>query len=114
MTPKQAWGILSMLAAVSVATAAALLILTGLAILPTGLFGGVALLLYFYVIYKRYHVEVVPERDIVLFEDKEDLMILCDIYGLETVGSHRELRKRLIDFANAHANEAFTWVAPMA
>ena len=103
-----------MLAAVSVATAAALLILTGLAILPTGLFGGVALLLYFYVIYKRYHVEVVPERDVTLFEDKEDLKILCDIYGLETAGSHRELRKRLIDFAKAHESESFTWVAPRA
>jgi len=101
-----------MLAILAVGTTVALLILMDFSayLMITG--GGIALLLYFYVLYKRYHVEVVPERDVVLFDDVEDLRILCDIYGLETAGSHRELRKRLIGFAKAHETEAFTWVAP--
>jgi len=72
----------------------------------------IALLVYFYVLYKRYHVEVVPENDIVQFQDPDDLRILCSIYGLETKGSEPELRKRLSAFANAQGDKAFVWVAP--
>ena len=103
-----------MLAILMVATAVVLLVLMKFSNYVVITCGGIALLLYFYVIYKRYHVEVVPERDVVLFEDKEDLQILCEIYGLETAGSHGDLRRRLIGFAKEHEKEAFTWVAPKA
>lgn len=112
MNPKQAWGILTVIAILIVAVAMAVLVQMAISAYVVLTFGGIALLLYFYVVYKRYHVEVVPERDIMLFEDKEDLRILSEIYGLETEGSHRELRARLIDFAKGHEHEAFTWVAP--
>lgn len=103
-----------MLAILAVATAIVLLILMEFSTYVVITIGGIALLLYFYILYKRYHVEVVPERDIALFEDKEDLRILCDIYGLDNTGNLRELRRRLIGFAKEHESETFTWVAPKA
>jgi len=114
MTPKRAWGILSVVAVSVAAAAVALLVIVGFDLFPTALFGGLAVLLYFYILYKRYHVEVVPESDIMLFDDKDDLRILCEIYGLESTGGKLELRRRLVGFSNAHKDESFTWVAPRA
>lgn len=74
----------------------------------------VVLAVYFYVLYKRYHVEVVPERDILLFEDQDDLRILCSIYGLDASGEIALLRKRLIDFSRANKEKSFVWVVPRA
>jgi len=71
-------------------------------------------LVYFYILYKRYHVEVVPESDVVLFEDPEDLMILCNIYGLDNSGELEVLRQRLLEFVRTNKDNAFTWVAPKA
>jgi hypothetical protein len=73
--------------------------------------GSIALI-YIYVVYKRYHVEVVPESDIVQFDDVDDLRILSRIYGLDTQGTERDLRERLLAFARANRDKAFVWVAP--
>lgn len=67
---------------------------------------------YLYVVYKRYHVELVPEGDLALFTDPEDLRILCKIYGLNSQGSQVRLRQRLLDLSRAHADDSFVWVAP--
>jgi hypothetical protein len=65
-----------------------------------------------YVIYKRYHVEIVPESDIMLFDSKEDLRILCRIYGLEPSGRRTELHQRLLEFSRTQRDHSFVWVAP--
>lgn len=80
--------------------------------IATLMFAGVTLVAYVYVLYKRYNVEVVPEQDIALFDDPEDLRILCRIYGLDGSGDIKALRKRLADFAKANRGRAFAWVAP--
>jgi len=112
MGPKQAWGAFSIMVVLADAVAAALLTDLGyepiliLAVAP------IVLLVYFYVLYKRYHVEVVPEHDIMEFEDPDDLRILSEIYGLSSEGSERELRIRLVKFARINRDKAFVWVAP--
>lgn len=80
--------------------------------LPMVLFGAVAMLVYLYVLYKRYHVEVVTSSDLMLFDDEEDLRILSGIYGLRTAGDKDVLRNRLVDFARTNEKNAFVWVAP--
>ena len=112
MTPKQAWGIVSIIAILAAAMAVTLLVVAGSDVVLALLFGGAAVLVFFYVLYKRYHVEVVPERDVKLFTNREDLQILCEIYGLDSSGSLFDLRRRLVEFAKGHDDEAFTWVAP--
>lgn len=94
------------------AVAAALLIDLGYEPLPVAAIALIALLVYFYILYKRYHVEVVPESDIMRFEDPDDLRILCSIYGLGSKGGEPELRARLLAFARAKSDSAFVWVAP--
>jgi len=54
-------------------------------------------------------VEVVPENDILQFEDPEDLRILSAIYGLSAEGEETDLRERLMAFAKAHGDSAFVW-----
>lgn len=70
--------------------------------------------IYLYVVYKRYHVEMVPERDLALFDDPDDLRILCDIYGLSTSGAPVILRQRLKEFSRQNRESSFVWVAPRA
>jgi len=72
----------------------------------------IVLLVYFYMLYKLMHVEVVPEEDLKLFDDAEDLRILCGIYGLGRDGTVNELRDRLLAFSRENASEAFVWVSP--
>jgi len=112
MEPKQAWGAFSIIVILSDAIATALLIsidIEPVLVLAVAL---IVLLVYFYVLYKRYHVEVVPENDIMLFDDPDDLRILCSIYGLGSTGDKPELRARLLRFSRIHDDSAFVWVAP--
>lgn len=94
------------------AAAAALLVHMGLDMATAFSAAGTVLVMYAYVLYKRFHVEVVPESDIALFTDSEDLRILCRIYGLDDTGKADELRRRLRRFARENSARAFTWVAP--
>jgi len=112
MEPKQAWGAFSIVVILADAVATAVLIDLEYEPVLAAAIALIALLAYFYVLYKRYHVEVVPENDIMQFKDPDDLRILCGIYGLETTGNETELRNRLLGFARAHNDSAFVWVAP--
>lgn len=112
MGPKQAWAVFSFIAlAADIVLALALLVL-GHDEYPVALFTGSIAMIYIYVVYKRYHVEVVPEDDIAQFDDVEDLRILSSIYGLDAKGTEKDLRERLAAFARANADNAFVWVAP--
>lgn len=112
MKPKQAWGAFSIIVILTIAIAIALLIDLEYEPVLVAAVALIAVLVYFYVLYKRYHVEVVPETDIMQFEDADDLRILCTIYGLESKGKDAELRDRLLAFARAQGDSAFVWVAP--
>jgi len=112
MEPKRAWGAFSIIIVLVDAIAVALMIDLGYDLLLVLAVALIALLVYFYVLYKRYHVEVVPENDILQFEDPEDLRILSAIYGLSAEGEETDLRERLMAFAKAHGDSAFVWVAP--
>jgi len=112
MTPKQAWiafSLLTVLVVTAVMVALAGFGYPEMVVVPSGF---IFLLLYFYVLYKRYNVEVVPESDIALFTDPDDLRILCAIYGLETTGDENDLRPRLVAFSRANSSRTFAWVAP--
>ncbi len=80
-------------------------------VLTGGMVAGAA---YAYVIYKRYRVEVITASDLKLFDDIDDLRLLCRIYGLDATGSAGRLRGRLEAFAFANKDRVFVWVAPMA
>lgn len=112
MSPKQAWAAFSLLIVLLDVLAIVAMVSAGFTdtvVISSGL---VFLLVYFYVLYKRYHVEVVPEQDIELFTDADDLRILCKIYGLDSSGKESELRTRLIAFSRANRSKPFAWVAP--
>jgi hypothetical protein len=112
MEPKQAWRAFTLiLFLVDVASAAALLDI-GYDPFPVIFSALVVILIYTYILYKRYHVEVVPESDIKLFDDIDDLRILSRIYGTDENGDEEALRQRLIQFVRASGDNAFTWVAP--
>lgn len=112
MEPKQAWRALSLIVfLVDVASAAALVDI-GYDPIPVILSALVVILIFIYVVYKRYHVEVVPESDIKLFDDIDDLRILSRIYGTDEKGDEEALRQRLVQFVRANGDKAFTWVAP--
>lgn len=112
MNPKNAWMAFSLLLVLGDAVAMVVLTGFGYDALVVVLSGLAFLLLYFYIIYKRYNVEVVPESDIELFRDSDDLRILCMIYGLDQVGEDGRLRERLKAFSRANSSKAFAWVAP--
>jgi len=112
MGPKQAWVVFSFIALVADIVLALGLLELGYDGYPVVLLAGSIALIYIYVLYKRYHVEVVPENDIMQFDDVEDLRILSSIYGLDTQGTENELRERLLVFARANEDNAFVWVAP--
>jgi hypothetical protein len=112
MEPKQAWGAFSIIVIFADAIVTALMMdldYDPILISATAL---IVLLIYFYIVYKMYHVEVVPENDIMMFADPGDLRILSRIYGLSATGSETELRNRLLGFSRAHSDRAFVWVAP--
>lgn len=112
MGPKQAWAVFSFIALTADFILALALLVLGYNGYPVALVTGSIALIYIYVVYKRYHVEVVPENDIMQFDDVGDLRILSSIYGLDTKGTEYELRERLIAFAKANEKNAFVWVAP--
>jgi Ca2+/Na+ antiporter len=96
----------------AVVLAAVVLIDLGISPIPTLLLAIVVVVVYLYVLYKRYNVEVVPEADLRLFDDVDDLRILSSIYGLDCTGGEADLRARLTVFVRAHKDKAFVWVAP--
>lgn len=112
MGPKQAWVVFSFIALAADIVLALGLLELGYDGYPVVLIAGSAALVYIYVVYKRYHVEVVPENDIMQFDDVDDLRILSSIYGLDTKGTEKDVRGRLMAFARANENNAFVWVAP--
>ena len=92
--------------------ASALLINAGYSngpILTVGIAGAAV---YAYVVYKRYRVEVVPASDLKMFDDVEDLRILCKIYALDATGGETRLRKRLESFAESNRDRVFVWIVP--
>ncbi|MCU0859712.1 MAG: hypothetical protein MUE55_03915 [Thermoplasmata archaeon] len=114
MVPGKAWGAFSLVYVLAVAAACAALPILGFDWSISVAFAIVALMFYGYIVYKRYRVEVVPEGDILLFDDPDDLRILCDIYGLETTGKEGALRERLVSFARENSDRSFVWVSPRA
>lgn len=112
MSPKQAWIAFSLLVVLLDLVVMIALVDAAYPEMVVVSSGLVFLLLYFYVIYKRYHVEVVPESDVDLFTDLDDLQILCKIYGLDGSGREKDLRGRLVAFSRANESKAFAWVAP--
>lgn len=96
------------------ALVSALLIASGEEVYFVLPFAVVSTAIYLYIIYKRYRVELVTEGDVRLFDDPDDLRILCAIYGLRRTGTPNWLRHRLAQFARANADIAFVWVAPRA
>jgi hypothetical protein len=112
MEPKQAWRAFSLIVFLVDVTLGAALVAVGYEPTPVAFSAIVVILVYVYVLYKRYHVEVVPESDIKLFDDIDDLRILSRIYGTDEKGDEEELRQRLTQFVRANGSKAFTWVAP--
>ncbi len=112
MRAEQAWGAFSLVFALAVIAVAATLFSLGHDPYLVGAFAAVAPMVYLYVLYKRYHIELVTEGDIALFRDPDDLRILCEIYGLESTGKAVVDRQRLRGFVRAHPGRAFVWVAP--
>ncbi len=112
MSPKNAWITFSMLVIFGDIVGMIVLVDHGYPEMVIFGIGPVLLLLYFYVLYKRYHVEVIPESDIPLFTNPDDLRILCRIYGLDGDGTEGDLRERLMAFSRANSPRPFAWVAP--
>src|SRR4030042_1353657 len=112
MGPKQAWIVFSFIALAADIVFALSALELGYDRFPVALVTGSIALIYIYVVYKRYHVVVVPETDIMQFDDVDDLQILSNIYGLDTQGTERDLRARLLRFARTNKDKAFVWVAP--
>jgi len=112
MSPKNAWMTFSMLVVLGDILGMMVLVDLGYPEMVVLGVGPVLLLFYFYVLYKRYHVEVVLESDIPLFTDPDDLRILCRIYGLDQGGSESDLRERLMAFSRENSLRPFAWVAP--
>jgi len=112
MHPKQAWGVASLMFVLGVLGAGAALVSAGSPPYPTAAVSGLVVLLFFYILYKRYHVEVVPESDLLLFDSEDDLRLLCRIYGLDPDGGKSVLRRRLVEFSREQRGRPFVWVAP--
>jgi hypothetical protein len=112
MGPKQAWGAFSVILITGVILASALLYDIGLNLLGVLAFAFIAPLIYVYILYKRYNVEVITENDVMLFDDPDDLRILCGIYGLDAAGEAGALRQRLLNYVRANKHRPFIWVAP--
>lgn len=114
MRAGEAWGAITVLFVSGIALVSAFFIASGEEIFFVLPFGVVAISSYLYVVYKRYRVELVTEGDVRLFDDPEDLKILCAIYGLPRTGNPNWLRHRLVRFSRENADSSFVWVAPKA
>lgn len=114
MRAGEAWGAFTVLFVLALATVSAVLVARGEEAYFVSPFAAVVMSVYLYIVYKRYHVELVPETDLRLFDDPEDLRILCAIYGLGRDGKPAVLRHRLARLARANPDASFIWVAPKA
>lgn len=114
MGPKQAWEAFSVILILGDLAASVLLYDLGIDLLLVVAFALIILLIYVYILYKRYQVEVITETDVMLFDDPDDLRILCAIYGLDSSGEVGAMRQSLLKFVHANKDNAFTWVAPRA
>jgi len=114
MRAREAWAAFSLVFVLVVLAAGAYLVLRGDELSLVSALVTTLLAIYFYIVYKRYRVEVVPEGDLGLFDDPDDLLILCDIYGLGTVGRPMDHMARLRRFASENRARDFVWVAPRA
>lgn len=112
MRVEQAWGAFSLVFALAVIAVTATFYSLGHDPYLVGAVAAVVTMVYLYILYKRYHIELVTEGDIALFRDPDDLRILCEIYGLGSTGKAAADRMRLRDFVRAHPDRAFVWVAP--
>ncbi|UCE91111.1 MAG: hypothetical protein JSV90_06730 [Methanobacteriota archaeon] len=112
MNARDVWAVFTLLFVLAVAVFSAFMINSGEEPTIVASMATAAVAVYLYVVYKRYRVELVPEDDLKLFIDPEDLAILCDIYGLPSVGSPSRLMHRLALQSRAHADQHFIWVAP--
>jgi|GEM_PF-2530112 len=112
MRAEQAWGAFTLVFVLGTIAVAATLVSLGHDSYQIGAFAVIAIMVYLYVMYKRYHIELVTEGDIALFTDPDDLRILCEIYGLGGSGRAYIDRQRLKDFVRAHPERSFVWVAP--
>ncbi len=112
MDAKQAWGAFSLILALAVVTVATMLISTGRDPYQITAFAAIVLMVYSYILYKRYHIEMVTEGDVQLFSDEDDLRILCEIYGLGDSGRAYINRQRLRNFARENKHTDFVWIAP--
>jgi hypothetical protein len=112
MRAEQAWATFSLIFALGAAGVASALVSLGHDPYMVGAFAAAAVCVYLYIVYKRYHIELVTEGDIALFSDPDDLRILCEIYGLGGTGRPLIDRQRLKNFVRAHPDGAFVWVAP--
>jgi hypothetical protein len=114
MRASEVWGAATVLYVSGVALVSATLIATGEEVFFVLPFAVTLTAVYLYIVYKRYRVELVTEGDIKLFDDPDDLRILCGIYGLPRTGTPNWLRHRLAQFARANSGCTFVWVAPKA
>lgn len=114
MDARQSWGVSGMFFLLADLAACAFLVSPGFDPLPVTIFGAVAILTFGYVVYKRYNVEVLSEEDILLFDEPDDLVLLCKTSGLDHRGDAEVLRQRLATFAQKHRHKAFVWIAPRA
>lgn len=112
MKAEQAWAAFSLVFVLGAVAVAATLVSLGYDPYQIGAFAAIAIMVYLYVVYKRYHIELVTEGDITLFADPDDLRILCEIYGLGGTGRALVDRQRLKDFVRKHPERSFVWVAP--
>ena len=112
MNARDVWATFTMLVVLAIAVVSAFVINRGQEPAIVVSMAVAAFAVYLYVLYKRYRVEMVPEDDLRLFTDPEDLAILCDIYGLPNTGSRSWLMHRLALLSRAYADQHFIWVAP--
>ncbi len=114
MRAREAWAAFSLVLVLSILALGAYLALRWDDLTMPSALVATLLAIYFYIVYKRYRVEVVPEGDLELFDDPDDLHILCEIYGLGTEGGPSDHMERLRRFARENQDRDFVWVAPRA
>jgi hypothetical protein len=114
MRAREAWAAFSLVFVLSLLAAGAYLALRWDQLTIPSAIVTTLLAVYFYIVYKRYRVEVVPEGDLELFDDPDDLRILCEIYGLDADGGSSDHSERLRSFARENQDRDFVWVAPRA
>jgi predicted RNA-binding Zn-ribbon protein involved in translation (DUF1610 family) len=112
MRAERAWVAFSFIFVLCVVAVAAMFIGAGRDPYQVVPFSIAALAVYLYIVYKRYHIELVTKADIDLFSEPEDLRILSNIYGLKGTGIESVDRNRLIAFSKANEGKTFVWVAP--